>query len=153
MNCPCIRNNNCNCARPFCGSFIPLSGSSESLGQPTDHGDAASEESSDAKGNVTQPPPGELILSGDVLSGTLPRTTSSEESTRFTPSGGDFGMRGRTKSTTGSFRETATGRSEGKCPTKGIDLRAKLSGADAKRIGSRPAVELRFNQGRLFCVC
>ena len=49
------------------------------------------------------------------------------------------------------FGETATGGSEGKCPTKGIDLRAKaLSGADAKRIGSRPAVELRFNPRAAF---
>ena len=47
----------------------------------------------------------------------------------------------------GTVRKGLTGR----CPTKGIDLRAKaLSGADAKRIGSRPAVELRFNPRAAF---
>ena len=52
-----------------------------------------------------------------------------------------------------SFRGDCNKWLEGKCPTKGIDLRATApSGTSAKGIGSRPAVELRFNPRAAFFI-
>ena len=100
------------------------------------------------------PPPGELILSGDVLSGTSPRTTSSEGVHEVHAFGHEFRCE-RQNQVHGrllSGRLQLGGRKASALP-RALTFEQKLS-RERMRKGLVAARRLSFGsiQGRLFCV-
>jgi hypothetical protein len=92
---------------------------------------------------------GEMVVGFSALRGSSEHLGQPADHFRGKQSFGAVGIWKPESQSFGTVRKGLTGR----CPTKGIDLSSEGSqGLERKRIGSRPAIELRFDPRAAFFV-